>query len=306
METLAAAGYKVDVSDLYQMGWNPVSDRRNFKSVLNPAYLKQQAEERHASAAGEFAPEIEVELQKLEVCDLLIFSFPLWWYSIPAILKGWVDRVFAMGRVYGGERKYERGLGLARKRALIVMTTGGGADSFNGYGMNLSLENVLKPIEYGIFWFNGFLPLDPFVVWNPARLTTVERNDSLNLLETKLRGLREEVPRRFPLQSDFAVTGTDRKRRFMIRVTALNTVPPPVDGLRANRQPLLTLKRDGVLLQEYWSDPQSDPWHGFLVFRESDIEAVRRHLASLPLVARCRFEITELVRTETAPAGRTS
>ena len=42
---LAAAGHEVVVSDLYAMGFDPVSDRRNFTSVADPAALKQQAEE---------------------------------------------------------------------------------------------------------------------------------------------------------------------------------------------------------------------------------------------------------------------
>ena len=41
-------------------------------------------------------------MDKLAWCEVLIFQFPLWWLGLPAILKGWVDRVFAVGRAYGG------------------------------------------------------------------------------------------------------------------------------------------------------------------------------------------------------------
>ncbi len=49
--------------------------------------------------AGEdgFTAELKAEMDKLEKADLLIFQFPLWWFGLPAILKGWVDRVFAQG-----------------------------------------------------------------------------------------------------------------------------------------------------------------------------------------------------------------
>lgn len=97
---LQAAGHEVVTSDLYRMGFDPVSDRQNFTSVLDADYLKLQAEETHATACAGFAPEIETELRKLEACDLLILQFPLWWFGLPAILKGWVDRVMAMGRTY--------------------------------------------------------------------------------------------------------------------------------------------------------------------------------------------------------------
>jgi len=103
-ETLSAAGHAVTVSDLYAAGFNPVSGRHNFVTVRNADYFKQQQEELYASENNGFAPDIEAEIGKLEAADLLVFSFPMWWFGMPGILKGWVDRVFPMGRVYGGGR----------------------------------------------------------------------------------------------------------------------------------------------------------------------------------------------------------
>ncbi|WP_405051501.1 NAD(P)H-dependent oxidoreductase [Silvimonas sp.] len=100
VQALLAAGHEVRVSDLYAMQFDPVSDRRNFKTVKNPAFLKPQAEEVYATEQDGFAPELEAEIQKILWCDLMIWQFPLWWFGLPAILKGWVDRVFAMGRIY--------------------------------------------------------------------------------------------------------------------------------------------------------------------------------------------------------------
>jgi len=40
----------------------------------------------------------------------MIWQFPLWWFGLPAVLKGWVDRVLAMKRTYGGGRIYETGV----------------------------------------------------------------------------------------------------------------------------------------------------------------------------------------------------
>ena len=123
-DTLRAAGHAVAVSDLYAMKFDPVSDRRNFTSVKNPDFFKQQIEEMHATEVSGFAPGVEAELRKLEACDLMIWQFPLWWFGLPGILKGWADRVFAMGRTYGGERFYENGVFMG-KRALLSLTTGG-------------------------------------------------------------------------------------------------------------------------------------------------------------------------------------
>jgi len=95
--TLMAAGHEVVVSDLYKMGFNPVSDRRNFITVADPEHLSQQAEEAYASIHQGYAPDLQAEMDKLAWCDTLIFQFPIWWLGLPAILKGWVDRVFAVG-----------------------------------------------------------------------------------------------------------------------------------------------------------------------------------------------------------------
>ena len=107
---LEAAGHEVVVSDLYAMGFDPVSDRRNFTTVANPERLRQQSEEAYASEHDGFAPELKAEMEKLAWCNVLILQFPLWWLGLPAILKGWVDRVLAVGRAYGGGRHFDKGV----------------------------------------------------------------------------------------------------------------------------------------------------------------------------------------------------
>ena len=110
VDTLSTGGHDVQTSDLYSIGFDPISDRRNFTTVKNPHYLKPQIEEMHASESGGFVPELGTEMCKVEWCDLMIWQFPLWWFSVPAILKGWFDRVFAMGRFYGYGHIYETGV----------------------------------------------------------------------------------------------------------------------------------------------------------------------------------------------------
>src|SRR6185369_1084747 len=64
-EALRVAGHEVVVSDLYHMGFDPVSDRRNFTTVHDPAYYRQQAEEAHAASHDGFASAIQDEQDKL-------------------------------------------------------------------------------------------------------------------------------------------------------------------------------------------------------------------------------------------------
>lgn len=88
IETLEAAGHTVMTSDLYAMGFEPVSDRRNFQLARDPDFLKLQQEELYATERDSFSPELDAEMAKLEEAELLIFLFPLWWFGLPAILKG--------------------------------------------------------------------------------------------------------------------------------------------------------------------------------------------------------------------------
>lgn len=173
-QDLQAQGHQVTISDLYAMRFDPVSDRRNFTSVKNPDYLKQQIEEMHASEVNGFAADVEAEFQKLKSADVLILQFPLWWFGLPAILKGWVDRVLAMGRVYGGGRWYDNGFGRG-KRAMVAMTTGGPQAMYQPGSLNPPMQHLLSPIQHGVFWFNGYHVLDPFIAWGPARLSDEQR-----------------------------------------------------------------------------------------------------------------------------------
>jgi NAD(P)H dehydrogenase (quinone) len=188
---LTALGHQVKYSDLYDMAFEPVSDRGNFTSLLNPDYFKQQLEEAHASKVNGFAFDINSEQEKVEWCDLMIWQFPLWWFSVPAILKGWVDRVFAMGRFYESSHLYENGI-FKGKRAVLSLTTGGVPASYQKGGFNGDMDGILRPIHRGILSFVGFSVLSPQIVYGPARISAEERVDALRDWEKRLAGIFAE------------------------------------------------------------------------------------------------------------------
>jgi len=192
-ETLRAAGHAVVTSDLYAMKFNPVSDRRNFTSVKNPDYFKQQIEEMHAAEVGGFAADVEAELRKMEGCELMIWQFPLWWFGLPGILKGWADRAFAMGRTYGGERFYEKGV-FKGKRALLSATTGGPEAVYQKGGWNGDIQAILRPIQRGILRFTGWDVLRPNLVYAPVRISDEERQAGLEAWSARLRAIESERP----------------------------------------------------------------------------------------------------------------
>ena len=192
-ETLRAAGHSVSVSDLYAMKFDPVSDRRNFTTVKDAEYFKQQIEEMHATEVGGFAADVEAEMRKAEACDLMVWQFPLWWFGVPAILKGWVDRVFAMGRAYGGDRFYENWV-FKGKRALLSGTTGGPVPAYQAGGFNGDIEAILRPIQRGMLRFTGWDVLAPNIVYGPVRISDDDRAAALNAWAARLRSIETETP----------------------------------------------------------------------------------------------------------------
>lgn len=192
-EAFTSAGHEVRTSNLYEMRFDPVSSRKNFTTVKDPNYIKLQIEEMNATEMNGFSEEIETEIGKIEWCDLMIWQFPLWWFGLPAVLKGWVDRVFAMGRAYGGGRVYQSGV-FRTKRALLSLTTGGSEDAFRKGGFNGDMAGILRPIHRGILQFVGFDVLAPQIVHGPMRLTDEQRKQALVTYAKRLQMIGSESP----------------------------------------------------------------------------------------------------------------
>ena len=186
-------GHEVKESDLYAMGFNPVGNKSDFVQLSNPDFFKYQIEQVHAFTNNLFIDELQTEMNKLLWCDILIFNFPLWWFGLPAILKGWVDRVFAMGLVYGnGKGVYENGT-FKEKTGFITMTTGGPEIAYNG-GKNGNIESILFPINHGMLYFAGMTVLPPFISYSPARKTDEELKTELIRYESYLKNLDNIKP----------------------------------------------------------------------------------------------------------------
>ena len=190
---LSEADHEIRTSELYTMKFDPVSGRHNFTSIKDPNYFKPQLEETYATEINGFAPEVEQELEKLEWCDLMIWQFPLWWFGLPAILKGWADRVLAMGRTYGYGRIYEKGV-FQGKRALLSLTTGGGNEHYEKGGFNGDIHGILRPIQRGIFEFVGFSVLAPHIVYGAAHMTGDQREAALAAYARRLQSIVDESP----------------------------------------------------------------------------------------------------------------
>ncbi len=159
-------------------------------------------EQRHAVETGTLPADIRAEVEKVEWCDLLILSFPMYGFSLPAILKGWIDRVFVCGRFYGGKRIYDRG-GMRGKRALAALSLGGRTHMFGREGIHGEMNLMLCPLLQGTLAYAGFTVLPPFVAYHVPYISDEARQAILAQYRDTLLALDALVPLDFPRLADY-------------------------------------------------------------------------------------------------------
>ena len=213
---LEAEGHEVRVSDLYAQGWTSDIGRADFPQLPPGARLAPAAASKQAFESGTLTADVKAEIEKLLWADVLILQFPLWWFSMPAILKGWVDRVFAYGFAYGvGEHSDKRwgdryGEGrLAGKRAMLIVTAGGWREHYSARGINGPIDDLLFPINHGILYYPGYDVLPPFVVYKADKLDEAGFQATAERLRERMRTLATTSPIPYRRQNggDYLIPG---------------------------------------------------------------------------------------------------
>ena len=114
--------------------------------------------------------DIEQEQARLREHDVVIFMFPMYWYSTPSILKEWQDLVLEYGFAYGHE-----GTELHGKTLLCVLTAGGGEQAYRVEGYNhFTIRQLLAPIEQTAN-LTGMHYLAPFALFGSRTAVEEER-----------------------------------------------------------------------------------------------------------------------------------
>ena len=206
LRTLRELGHDVRESDLYAMKWNPVVDAADFGAEADDGRLVVGATSARAHARGELSADIVAEQEKLAWADAVVVQFPLWWYSLPAILKGWFDRVFVKGFGYGVQAEDGRTLRygegrLAGKRAMVVLTAGAREPAMGPRGVNGSLNEVLFPLHHGTLFYAGMSVLPPVAVHGADRVSDDRFGEVREQLRERLRTLETDEPIPFRTQN---------------------------------------------------------------------------------------------------------
>lgn len=208
VQHLQQTGHQVQVSDLYAMNWKAQLDAADTLAPLVGAYFQASEDPRFAFEHQLQVADISAEQEKLRWADAVIFQFPLWWFSMPAIMKGWFERVYACGFAYGvGEHsenhwgdRYGEGM-LAGKRAMLVVTTGGWESHYSPRGINGPIEDLLFPIQHGMLFYPGFSVLPPVVFYQVQKSAETRFSSWCDTLATRLDTLETCEPIHFRRQN---------------------------------------------------------------------------------------------------------
>ncbi|MER9300247.1 NAD(P)H-dependent oxidoreductase [Mesorhizobium sp. M0621] len=159
-ETLECNGNSVELVDLYREAFDPLEGEHHYAKRLNETFFSALSEQGHASDLGTLPLEVRRAIDQLDRADLVVFQFPLWWWAMPALLKGWIDRVFVWGEVYTSKMRYCDKGRFRGKRAFLSVTTGAPAPAFGPDGRAGNLDLILWPIHFSLSYV-GFKVLPP-------------------------------------------------------------------------------------------------------------------------------------------------
>lgn len=206
---LESAGHTVQESDLYAMQWNPVVGRADA-GVSQTERFHITTDVRKAFIERHLPGDIAAEQEKLRQAEAVVVQFPLWWYGMPAILKGWFDRVFISGFAFGKDPetglrlRYEQGP-FAGKRALAAVTVGDRSASIGPRGKSGELNELLFGLLHGTFAYTGMSVLHPWAL--PSADFTQDYDSALASLIVRLEALFTEQP--IPYRPQFTGHYTD-------------------------------------------------------------------------------------------------
>jgi NAD(P)H dehydrogenase (quinone) len=132
--TITQSGDELVVRDLYKMNFDPVLRTRDFEMI----------------SAGNPPEDIRKEQELIKWADILLFIYPIWWGGMPAIVKGYIDRVFSWGFAYksNGNGPYPL---LTDKKAILMNSFGQSRAEYE-MGMFAAMNRVNSE---GVFGFSG-------------------------------------------------------------------------------------------------------------------------------------------------------
>ncbi|MBL8259755.1 MAG: NAD(P)H-dependent oxidoreductase [Candidatus Competibacteraceae bacterium] len=157
--TLRDRGHATRVHDLYAM---------DYRAVLD-------GEDLIRNWRGDLPADIRSEHEAMRWAQKLVFIYPIWWFGPPAILKGWIDRVFS--RTFAFDFGPEGMIGLLEhEKALILNTLGGDEATYQHERWH---ELLVRPMVEGILGACGIRQVTHRAFYQVPTVSDVERQAML-------------------------------------------------------------------------------------------------------------------------------
>ncbi|SNT33774.1 NAD(P)H-dependent oxidoreductase [Tropicimonas sediminicola] len=209
-----ALGGVAEHSDLYALGFDPAERAALYANAdiaeghFDPLKVQQRAVARDALPA-----DLAEQVARIRRAGLLILHFPIWWFSPPAILKGWMDRALVHGALHAEDARFDRGV-CRGKRALICVSTGCSAAECGPDGREGDLRLLLWPLAQTLRYC-GFEVYEPVAVHSvhgyhepPQRRALEQRlSETLAAQEGLVAGLETRPLWPFNRDADFDSEG---------------------------------------------------------------------------------------------------
>lgn len=189
-DTFKGEGHDVQVSDLYAMKWKAVLDGEDFPERMNSEIFNPIMEQFNAMEKGAIPSDIKGEMDKVRWADVIIFQFPIWWSNFPAILKGWIDRVFYNGFAFDlAEMKlYDNGP-LKGKKGMLSFTTGAPRELYSAEGPHGEIEQLLNYFHHVLFEFVGMEALPYHGIFGPGDMSEEDIKQELEKFKEILKSI---------------------------------------------------------------------------------------------------------------------
>jgi NAD(P)H dehydrogenase (quinone) len=171
VEELQARGHSVVLRDLYGMKFNPVATIEDITG----------------NRTGKIAPDVKVEQDHLVWADVIALVHPIWWIDRPAILKGYIDRVFALGFAYGYGANGPVGT-FVGKRGIILSSAGSTQQHFDESG---KMQAIRVAQDLGTMQFCNIEMIEH------VHFSPVGSRSTPEMVEGYKRQVREMVRRHF-------------------------------------------------------------------------------------------------------------
>lgn len=168
---------------------HPYPDRSRANRALGRAVegMPQVAIRSLYDLYPDFSIDVAEEQRALAACDVVVWQHPLYWYTVPALLKLWFEKVLSLGWAYGKE-----GRALAGKRCLWVTTTGADAAAYSEGGAHGHSFEAFVPVVKQTAQFCGMVWLPPIVVHHAHHLSAAQLQEAGARYRDRLQALLDE------------------------------------------------------------------------------------------------------------------